>query len=573
MATKSRAAPTKNSRASKAKGASTKNNLGGFGPNSLGFPTNQGTPFGVPLSESNPLFVNLRWYLISNFRQLLNELYAELGLVQTVVNVPVDDGLRGGIEIASKQLDEDQIQEVQAKMERMGDIRAVGQTAKWNRLFGGAATIVITDQDPETELDLEALTPDSELEFHAVDLWELFWDQQNLEGFDLKVADEKFEFYSYYDVKLHKSRAFRMVGIIPPSFIRPRMRGWGLSVCEALVRGLNQYLKSTNLAYEVLDEFKIDVYKFKGLANLLLLNGGQATVKQRVAEMNYMKNFQNALVLDEDDEFDHKQLSFTGIAETMKEIRMQIASELRMPITKIFGISAAGFNSGEDDIEVYNAMVESEVREKIKFDLLKVVELRCQQLFGFIPDDLKITFQPLRVMSSEQQENVKTQKFNRLLAARTANEITTFEFREAVNKGNLLDVTLDLNGDALNPDDPQIEDLNAGVNEEEDEAGDEGETSPGSGGSKKTTAKEAKQANSSKHTKMKRHANSPKFDQKSYEADGGDIMMDSRRKSLFDNPLDQSLYISCAEESCEIYGGTGNWKFTIWLYEKRGGKF
>ena len=30
---------------------------------------------------------------------------------------------------------------------------------------------------------------------------------------------------------------------------------------------------------------------------------------------------------------------------------------LKMPITKLFGISAAGFSSGEDDIENYNSMI------------------------------------------------------------------------------------------------------------------------------------------------------------------------------------------------------------------------
>lgn len=132
-------------------------------------------PTGTQLSQVNTLFNNNRWYLISNMRQLLSELYVEHGLVQSIVGVPVDDGLRGGVEISSKQLDEGQIQELQVSLDRDDDINTVGQALKWNRLFGGAGVLIMTDQDPMEPLDLNAITKDSALEFRAVDMWELFW--------------------------------------------------------------------------------------------------------------------------------------------------------------------------------------------------------------------------------------------------------------------------------------------------------------------------------------------------------------------------------------------------------------
>src|SRR5208283_5766536 len=99
----------------------------------------------------------------------------------------------------------------------------------------------------------------------------------------------------------------------------------------------------------------------------------------------------------------------------MVGIRMQIASDMRMPLTKVFGISAAGFSSGEDDIENYNSMVESSIRQKGKFDIIKMIKLRCQKMYGFVPDDITIEFKPLRVLSSEQEENVKNAKHARLM--------------------------------------------------------------------------------------------------------------------------------------------------------------
>lgn len=398
---------------------------------------------GTQLDQVDTVFANNRWYLISNMRQVLSEIYAEHGLIQTVVDVPVDDGLRGGVEIKTKQLSEEQIHTLMAALERNNDINIVGQAMKWNRLYGGAGVVIMTDQDPESPLDIDAIGADTPLEFRALDMWELFWDKQNAEAYNPQIQEHDFEFYSYYGTKLHKSRVMKMKGIQPPSFIRPRLRGWGLSVIESLVRSINQYFKTNDLCFEVLDEFKLDIFKIKNLTSTLMSATGTAQVQQRVALANKQKNYQNAITMDAEDDYVQKQLSFSGIAEILAQIRIQIAGDLRMPITKIFGISATGFNSGQDDIENYNAMIESTIRSKCKYDILKIIEIRCQKLFGFIPTDLTIEFEPLRILSQEQEENVKTQKFNRVFQAVQSGLITTEQFRNAVNRDQLLEIQLE----------------------------------------------------------------------------------------------------------------------------------
>jgi phage-related protein (TIGR01555 family) len=436
--------------------------LGWPGASGLPFPQNQGTGFSEQISNATTIFKNLRWYFVSNFRQMLCQAYVELGLIQTIVDVPVDDALRGGIKVSSKDLSEDEIKELQISLDRDNDILIAGQAAKWNRLFGGAGILIMTEQDPETPLDLDALTPESELEFRAVDMWELFWDKQNTEGFDPEIQTEDFEFYNYYAISIHKSRVMRLKGLEAPSFLRPRLRGWGFSVVETLIRSINQYLKATDLGFEVLDEFKLDVYKIKNLVNTLLAPNGMQKVQQRVQLANWQKNYQNAIVMDSEDEFDHKQLSFAGLAEAMQGIRMQVASDMRMPMIKLFGTPATGLGADdEESLEVYNSMVESQVRNKLKYDLIRICEIKCQKLFGYIPDDLEIEFNPLRVLSAKDEEEVKTHQFNRLFQAVSAGLIDNFEFREGCNRDGLLGVQLDTSIDRIGPDTAEVEDANA----------------------------------------------------------------------------------------------------------------
>jgi uncharacterized protein len=426
----------------------------------LGYGVGGGNPFVPEISQTNTIFINLRWYLISNMRQVLSQAYVELGLIKTVVDVPVDDGFRNGVRIKSKQLAEEEIQKLQIAIEKDNDIGIYAQAQKWNRLFGGAGVITLTGENWEEPLDIENIQPNDIIGFRAVDMWELYGDRQNLENGEGNLEDIHSEFYSYYGKKIHKSRVHILKGLEAPSFIRPRLRGWGFSVLESILRPVNQYLKTEDLIFEVLDEFKIDYYKFKGLVNTLMSPQGEQLVQQRIKCTNAGKNFNNAVVLDSEDDWQQKELSFTGIAETLTSIRMGVACALRMPLTKIFGISASGFSSGQDDIENYNSMVEGEVRAKSRPGIVNMVKIRSQQLFGFIPDDISIDFEPLRILSAEQQENVKTQQFSRLMQAVSAGHMTEKEFKDACNKEELLCIQIDTSVEKLEPE-PSDENIEA----------------------------------------------------------------------------------------------------------------
>lgn len=392
---------------------------------------------------------NNRNYLVSNFRQLLSELYVEHGIIQTLIDQPVDDAFSQGIEIKTGQLDADDIE----RLENYIDINCIMETLKlgikWKRLFGGGALLIMTNEKPDTPFDASTLNEDSNIEFKAVDMWELYNHAKSnfimgeAETKDKLDPDE--EYYNYYGKRIHHSRVIRLQGKEAPSFIRPRLRGWGLSVIEKVVRSFNQYLKNQDVIFELLDEAKIDVYKMQGFNSALMTANGTDGVTKRIQTGNAMKNFQNAITMDAEDDYDQKQMSFAGLSDILKQIRESIAGDLRMPVTKLFGISSAGFNSGEDDIENYNAMIESEIRSRDKAAVLHVIGIICQKLFGVIPDDLMIEFPSLRIMSTKEEEEIKNLQFGRLSTALQTGGITDKEYKEGINKDNLLPIEIDEN--------------------------------------------------------------------------------------------------------------------------------
>jgi phage-related protein (TIGR01555 family) len=433
-----------------AEGEVIQNNLGGLVASLFPY---AGGQFGAQVSQTDTMFVNNRWYLLSNNRNLLSQMYVEHGIVQTLVDQPVDDAFSPGFVVKSGQLAPSEVEELLLFAESIGAIENLKTAINWKRLYGGAALLLITEQDPVTKFEMKQLKPDSRIEFRAVDMWELYYNQSSLAENPTVVDGLDFneEFFNYYGKRIHRSRVLIQKGKIAPSFIRPRLRGWGMSELERLVRSFNQYLKNQDVIFELLDEAKIDVYKIDGFNNLLLTGNGTEQVLKRLHAANMIKNFSNAITMDTKDEYEQKNLPFTGLGEILVQIRQGIAADLKMPMTKLFGISAAGFNSGEDDIENYNSMLESQIRTKCKPALMEVLKICCQLKFGFIPDDMKVEWNSLRILSGEEEEKVKNHQFNRTLATYKEGLMSVREAKEAINIGGLLPLEIEENDEALPP--------------------------------------------------------------------------------------------------------------------------
>lgn len=414
-----------------------KNSLDGFAEH-IGTWGLNSNPFAPQNSRLDTMFVNTRWALVTNFRSILSEAYAEFGIVQTLVDQPVSDAFRTGYIVKTDQLDDSQKRKLYYYIERNRINEIIMEAFNWSRLFGGSGIIINTDQKPDTPLDYSKITEDSPLEFLAADMWELYTDIPMWNPWENMSQAST---YNYYGMRLNRSRVLPIMGKKPPSFIRNRLRGWGMSELERVVRSINSYLKNQDLIFELLDEAKVDVYQLNGFNTAMLTSQGTRVAEKRVQTANTLKSYLNALVLDTSDKYEQKQLSFNGLSDILNQIRQGVAADLKMPLTKLFGVSAAGFNSGEDDIENYNSMIESEVRSKAKPVVVSVLEVICQKLFGFIPDDMNIEFKSLRILSAEQEENMKNSKFNRLIEAVANGLATPKQFMVGCNNEDLLPIT------------------------------------------------------------------------------------------------------------------------------------
>jgi phage-related protein (TIGR01555 family) len=394
----------------------------------------------MPLSQNNiyaPLTLNY---------QMLMYAYKTHGPLQTAINQPVLDALRGGLDLEDDEIESEELQEIEDALESDNVYNELEDTMSWVRLFGGGALIVNAGDDPEKPLDFKAVSKTGKMQFYDATRWEL--------GTPHMVS----EFYNFYGQRIHWTRVITASGKRAPWIIRQQLSGWGMSEMERMLEPFNIYLRTMNVMYELLNEAKVDVFRLKRFNSLLLSPTGTNVVQQRLQAASQLKSYLNALVMDTDDEFTQKQITFAGLAEMMNQARITLSGNLKMPFSKLWGTTAGGgslANSSQDDLENYNSMVESEVRQPMKPMIRTVLRLITAAKFGE-PFDINFKFKSLRMLSALDEENVKTQKHTRYKDFYDKGVMTPKEWVDISHKDGILPVALEQSRDGAPPPQPPM---------------------------------------------------------------------------------------------------------------------
>lgn len=446
---------------------------------------------------------------------LLSFLYQQFGWIQSIIEVPVNDAFRGGVNISAyenkvvvpekkrkgffsfwnasddksanngsstiseqqKFLDEqfkkreewekeqvaadeklkksddeyfreevsrEEIRRIEIYIRRSQLWEKVKQALIWNRLYGGSGIVVLDGQRPDKPLKLENITKDTDLEFIICDNWML----SGVRPYDVSegtitqnntvnwMSDTPFSINGH---AVHKSRVILFKGKDFPPLYRSVGRGWGMSVLEPLVRTLNKSIKNENVIFELLDEAKMDVFKFYGFNDAMQDDQATQAITARVGFAEQTKNYMNGILLDSEDEYAQKQIHFNGLSDLKVDARVDVAADARITMNKLYGTSPAGFNSGESDRETYADTVEAEIRIPSEAAMIRLLEIIGRKVLGKTLD-FDIEWSSLIRTSAYEEEKRKTLMLANLNEANIWGRITNKEWQEAVNKYNLLGV-------------------------------------------------------------------------------------------------------------------------------------
>ena len=410
----------------------SKNTVANGLASALGVAREDNLAYNSPVSlwlDNNPALLTLEYVP-------LTYTYKGNAFAATAVDLPVEDAFRdGGFEIDSQTLSAEEIQQLEEKMSDENDVEILKECLRWGRLYGGGMVIINTNQKHDKPFNPKSVYQ-QEVHFEAVDRWQCIPLASSLQ-----LAEEFMLQDNLYDksgVIIDKSRVLVYTGKTLPYYLRRILQGWGASIFEDVIPQLNQYLKANRVILELLDEAKIDILKIMGLSDLLLSPGGEAAVRRRVDIAAANKNYKSMITMDSEDDYDQKQLSFGSLDQILEKIFLLICSALRIPYSKIFGRGASGFSSGEDDLENYNAMISSSIRQPATKILKQMIDVRCYQLFGRKIPDLIVKWKPLRVLSDKEEEEIRTAKINSYIQLQQSGVLSPRQVAEQLTKDEIV---------------------------------------------------------------------------------------------------------------------------------------
>ena len=405
----------------------------------LGLTADQAWATQQPSLSTINAFTNIKFDVLTMQYQLLTFLYKTYGILAKIVDVPVDDAYRyGGFEIQAETIDDDELKKLENTLKIKRDIEVLKQGRKWARLFGGAALICLDGDKLDQPLNFAKLK-NKDVKFISVDRWQLTYTEGNINtpGGKWYLTTSYGTLDEYNGQEIHPSRIKLLRGKQAPFMIAQMVNFWGISVYEQIFQDMNQLFKSRDVLFELLDEAKIDVLKLKNLQTALSSNKAMSILQRMVDFISRNKNYKSQITLSTEDEFEQKNISFAGLEGILKEIRIMMAGSANMPVNKLWGEGVTGFGSGEDSLENYNGLIESEIRGADLDAILWILKIRCYQLFDREVEDLFIDWKELRVLSSIDEQNINDHKMANLLQLYDRQLLTPKELMEALKKQNL----------------------------------------------------------------------------------------------------------------------------------------
>jgi len=361
--------------------------------------------------------------------ELLTVMYRENWLAARIIDTPTEDMTRSWYSLAS-EIDQQRLDEL-AKMEAKHSVQQeITDAIRWARLYGGAAAVmVIQGQEDmlDQPLDYEMLQPGCFRGLIVVDKTRGIFPSLELEE---DMDDVEFGYPKYYDVNLdeesgeilrvHHSRLLLFKGQRLPIDEEIAADYWGASVLEHVYEELQKRNASSANIAQLIFQANVAALKISDYGEVL----GMGTQQQReqvyrtIEEMNRLRTSFGLALMGTEDSYEQHPYSFAGVAEVYETFMMDMAGAAEIPATKLFGRAPQGMNAtGESDMKNYYEMI-SQLQERVlKPALEKLLPVMAMSLWGEVPEDLEIVFEPLGTTTPSERAEIMGQASSPVIQA------------------------------------------------------------------------------------------------------------------------------------------------------------
>lgn len=343
--------------------------------------------------------------LTKNF-MLMTSLYRSHWITRKIIDVIPEDMLKNWIQLTGT-LEPGQEKAFNKVVRKTRTISKLSEAMKWARLYGGAVALVMIKGQGDEEslkepLDLDTIETNSYKGLMVLDRWSGVSPESELVS---DISDPEFGLPNMYRVNLaggksllvHHSRLIRFIGRDLPLWEKQNEQYWGASEIEHIFDEIKKRDNASGNISSLIFLANLRVLKMGDLGQMLGSGNQQAQkrVYDTITAQTQLMNNNGMYVIDKEDDFDTKQYSFGGLSEIYELFMMDIAGAAEIPVTKLFGRSAAGMNAtGEGDAQNYYEMIHDKQENELRPVLDKLIPIIMASEFGAIPDDYDFEFYP-----------------------------------------------------------------------------------------------------------------------------------------------------------------------------------
>lgn len=300
-------------------------------------------------------------------RQLLN-MYSSSWLTGKYIDKTADDMLKLP-RVFSGDYDENLLKLVIEKENRLKLNEIKEKFLAFSSLLGDALIVAITDTDDLSQplSDIEDIqrfivltkgefTPDSDI--------------------DDNLTSANFGKPLYYTIgkndNVHHSRCHRLK--LGKSKLTDRNQ-FGISDLQNKYNAIRLFDTTITCIGDIIQDSNVDVLFIPDLI-AKVAQGKEDDIRKFINLINHTKSSMNAIALDAGNSeaqgrWEQKTATYAGLSEVLTKLITVTAGALDRPITVLFGLSASGFSTGEEDLESYhgtiNALQESRLRPAQEF--------------------------------------------------------------------------------------------------------------------------------------------------------------------------------------------------------------
>lgn len=275
----------------------------------------------------------------------------------------------------------------------------------WSDLYGGSGILMVTNQDLSKPLDLDKIKKGDLKNLVVLDRWDIQPTNFNLTD-PLKKNWMQPETYTMVNgtQPIHHSHFVRIEGARLPRRLRMFEQGWGDSRLRRCASDLRDVVATKGGIASLVLEANVDTVSVQGLKQALA-SPQSSQITERYRMFGMMKSLVNLGLLDKESEtYERNSVTFSGLSQIMEQFMVWSAGAAEMPVTELWGQSAAGLSStGEGDLKTYHGTVKAKQDGKMRLCLEQLDQVMIRSALGHYPEDIEFEWNPISVPSGVEQ--------------------------------------------------------------------------------------------------------------------------------------------------------------------------